>query len=102
MSPVVTFLVILSVLVNVALAAGFVIIGLQQGQTSVTIRANQITQCQEGNITRLQDIRIWNRLLALPPAAKPAARKEAAELAALVKAKDTPKNCTAIYAASSH
>lgn len=103
MSPVVTFLVVLSVLVNVAVAIGFVFIAIGLGRNSSNLRADQVTQCQESNVVRVQDIAIWNRLLQVPPGASAGQKREAAELAALVKAKDTPKDCAQIYsAASSH
>jgi hypothetical protein len=58
--------------------------------------ASNIQQCQLANVTRQQDIAIWNRLLGTP-AKTAAAKAEIADLEHLVKVKDTPRNCASAY-----
>jgi hypothetical protein len=99
--PIITALVVVSVLVNVGLAVGFVFLALQSIGNGDSIRTSDVQQCEIANDTRVQDIAIWNRLLRLPAGASAASRSEAADLERLVKVKDTPRNCTAAYKAGS-
>jgi hypothetical protein len=59
---------------------------------------DNIRQCEQANVSRSQDIAIWNRLLNVKPLPKsPAALAEIADLERLVKVKDTPRDCAAAY-----
>ena len=105
----ITILVTVSVVVNVILAIAFVgiaLYGVHLGDVNAKlgrqIHDSQVVSCRYSNTTRVQDIAIWNRLLTLTPAQKAsetaAAKAEVADLERLVRAKDTPVNCTALYA----
>lgn len=89
------------VILTVLLAAGFVITGIAAIANSNSIRANEIRQCQLANVTRQQDIAIWNRLLNVSPAARkaetPAQRAEVKDLERLVAVKDSPRDCNAAF-----
>lgn len=97
----ITVLVVISVTVNLVLAAAFVFLAIQQGNNSRAIHNSQVAACRTSNQIRLQDIAIWNRLLTVSPAQRAqqdqAARAEVRELEHLVAVKDTPVNCAAIY-----
>lgn len=66
-------------------------------QVTAAQQASNIQQCQPANVTRGQDIAIWNRLLQVPPTVSAAAKAEVAQLEHLVQVKDTPRDCTAAY-----
>jgi hypothetical protein len=69
----------------------------ESNQRNITAQhTSNIQQCQLANVTRIQDIAIWNRLLKVSPTSA-AAKAEIAELNHLVKVKDTPRNCVAAY-----
>ena len=61
------------------------------------IRASDIRQCQLSNISRGQDIAIWNRLLTIPASATAAQKAEVAALERLVHVKDKPRDCAAAF-----
>lgn len=68
--------------------------------TITQLHASNVSACRQGNVTRRQDIAIWNKFLGdlAPPAARTG--KVSAELAGinkLIRVKDTPHNCAAIY-----
>lgn len=62
--------------------------------------ASNVQQCQLANVTRGQDIAIWNLFLAdLAPAAArtPKVTAELAKVNQLIKVKDTPRDCASAY-----
>jgi hypothetical protein len=63
--------------------------------------ASEISVCRQANVNRREDIAIWNRFLddIAPPDAKttPKVRVELAGLNRLIRLKDTPRNCVALY-----
>jgi len=88
------------VVIVVLLAGGGGYLAVQNHDNATANTRAEVAQCQEGNTTRLQDIAIWNKLLALPANATAAQKAEVSQLTALVKVKDTPKNCAVIYGTS--
>lgn len=69
----------------------------ESNQRNLTAQhTSNIRQCQLANMTRIQDIAIWNRLLKVSSASA-AVKAEVTELNHLVKVKDTPRNCVAAY-----
>jgi 4-alpha-glucanotransferase len=85
---------------SVVLVVLIVIVATLVNANSQNISAQQqqnIQQCQIANVTRLQDIAIWNRLLQVPASAPAAQKAEVADLEHLVKVKDTPRDCAAAY-----
>lgn len=95
---IITVLVVISVSVNLLLAAAFVVaLFFLTGR----IHESQIVTCHNANSARKQDIAIWNRLLRITPAeaAKEtsAQRQEVKDLKRLVHRKDTPVNCASLY-----
>lgn len=95
---VIVILVIISVAVNVLLAAAFIVaLFFVTGR----IHDSQVTTCHNANLARTQDIAIWNRALRITPAqaAKetPPQRQEVADLNRLVRRKDMQVNCAALY-----
>jgi hypothetical protein len=62
---------------------------------------SQISACRQANTNRAEDIAIWNQFLGdIAPAAAqtPKVKTELAEINKLIAVKDTPRNCTALYA----
>lgn len=65
--------------------------------------ASEISACRQANVNRVEDIAIWDRFLddIAPPAARakttPKVRAELAGLNRLIRLKDTPRNCVALY-----
>ena len=90
-------LLTVSVVVNLLLAAAGAFVVIRQLQLSGRIHDSQIQACEQSNSARRQDIAIWNRLLDVPGPKPRSARREIADLTRLVKAKDTPVNCAALY-----
>lgn len=101
-----------SVIINVLIAGAFVVLAViqvhqsrqlrdsqaEQKRLSDRIHASQIQSCEAGNANRLKDIAVWNRLLNVNRRAlSPSQRAEVDQLTALVRAKDTPVNCPALY-----
>jgi len=82
-----------------ALIVAVVTLLVQNSQRISAQHENNIRQCQLANITRGQDIAIWNRLLQVPPGTKVTAEQKAEikELEKLVKVKDTPRDCAAAF-----
>ena len=69
----------LAVAVVLILAAGIVVNGVQASNASDLARqvhATQVSTCQQGNVTRQQQIQIWDYVLAVPPATPPTAREK--------------------------
>ena len=65
--------------------------------TQATFHASVVQQCEISNVTRAQDIAIWNRLLKAPANATPAQKALVADLERLVQLKDAPRDCAAAY-----
>lgn len=86
---------------DLAFTGGLAYNTVRQNDIQASIRANDIRQCQLANVSRGQDIAIWNRLLTVSPEAakaETAAQKaEVADLERLVKVKDTPRDCAAAF-----
>jgi hypothetical protein len=93
---------------GLALAALVVIVAVLIFQISAVSASNtrlidaqarsNLQQCQLANVSRSQDIAIWNRLLTVsPPPKSAAALAELADLKRLVRIKDAPRNCAAAY-----
>lgn len=53
---------------------------------------NAVSSCQQSNVSRQEDIAVWNRILGTTPATA-AGRAEVADVKRLVKVKDTPHVC---------
>lgn len=90
----ITWLVVASVAINVVLAAAFVIVALV---LSNAIHASQLQSCHDANKTRIQDIAIWDRLLRVHGPTSESVRAEIDRLEYLVRVKDTPVDCAALY-----
>lgn len=88
-----------SAVVLTALTVVVVILVSQNSRNINSQQRNNVRQCQLANVTRQQDIAIWNRLLQLPAGMKATAAQKAeiAELEHLVKIKDTPRDCTQAF-----
>lgn len=108
MSPVITFLVVLSVAVNVALAVGFVVLAASQNaqNTANTARNAAVSAaehnsaliaCRSANVNRTQDSAVWAYLLQVPHTATAAHKAEIAHLRALVAAKNAIRDCATLY-----
>jgi hypothetical protein len=83
--------------IDLAVTAGLAYNTVRQNDVQNGIRASDIRQCQLANISRGQDIAIWNRLLTVPASATAATKAEVADLERLVKVKDTPRDCAAAF-----
>jgi hypothetical protein len=90
-------LLAVSVALDVALSVALGALALSQAHTSEAIHNSQVSACQQANVSRAEDIAIWNRLLRLPAGATSAQKSEVAELEKLVGVKDSPRNCAALY-----
>ena len=92
---------VISFAVDLAVTGGLAYTTVRQNSVQDGIRASDITQCRLANVSRQQDIAIWNRLLAIPPAAAKAEtaaqRAEVADLERLVRVKDAPRDCNAAF-----
>ena len=110
-----------SLALDVALTAGVTVAAVQSGDASsraadasahaaaavtqlraiqAASHANQLAACQQANVNRTQDAAVLNQLLAdlAPPAVRtPEVEAELAVLNRLIKAKDTPHDCAAVY-----
>jgi hypothetical protein len=96
-----TTAVIISVCLDLLITAAFAWNTIRVNNAEDATHASNLQQCQLANVTRQQDIAIWRQFLAdLAPAAAgtPKAAAELAEVNALVKVKDTPRDCTSAYA----
>lgn len=87
-------LVVISVTVNVVLAAAFVVaLFFITGR----IHNSQLDACHTSNGARHQDIAIWQILIDHPASAAAAERNRQDHLAQRVAAKDRQVNCAALY-----
>jgi hypothetical protein len=93
---------VVSFCLDLLITAGFGWNTIRVNDTQNASRASDVRQCQLANVTRAQDIAIWNRVLAdrAPAAGTPKAAAELARVNHLIKVKDTPRDCTAAYRAA--
>jgi hypothetical protein len=92
--------VIISICLDLLITAGFGWNTIRVNGAESAAHASDIQQCQAANAARGQDIAIWRQFLAdLAPAAAgtPKTTAELAQINALVKVKDTPRDCTSAY-----
>jgi hypothetical protein len=100
--------VIISVCLDLLITAGFAWNTIRVNDAQNASRAiqnashaSQITACQQANVNRGQDAAVLNQILAdvAPPAARtPKVEAELAVLDRLIRVKDAPRNCAALYA----
>jgi len=81
------------------LTAGIVIVAVQASRASDLARqvhATQISNCQQGNVTRAQQIQIWDYVLAVPPSTPPNAqqKKIRADFKTFVHRVFAPRDCS--------
>jgi hypothetical protein len=98
----------ISLFLDVCLTVGVTIAAIQSGDASARasstvtqLHASQVSACQQANVNRAQDIAIWNTFLdqLSPPAARtPAVTAKLAVINAAIRVKDTPRDCTKLYA----
>lgn len=96
-----------SLVLDVALTIGVTVAAVQSGDASrraaatvTQLHASELSACRQANVNRVQDIAIWNQLLAdlaPPPARTVKVRAELAVLSRLIAVKDTPRDCTSLY-----
>ena len=67
-------------------------------QVQAAIHANQVAACAKANADRKRDAAVWHVILKAPPHASAAVRAELVILAGLVRRKDAPRDCAALYA----
>jgi hypothetical protein len=67
-------------------------------QVQAAIHANQVAACAKANADRRRDAAVWKVVLKAPPHASAAVRAELVILAGLVRRKDAPRDCAALYA----
>lgn len=97
----ITYIWITSAILNALFLASIVVLGLLYNHNSTALHNSSVSQCQQNNMNRREDIAIWNQFLGdLAPPGTPQTAKVRAELAqinALIKVKDTPRNCVKAY-----
>lgn len=98
---VITYIWITSAILNVLFLASIVLLGLLYNHNSTALHNSSVSQCQANNTNRREDVAIWNQFLGdLAPPGAPQTAKVKAELAqiyALIRVKDTPRNCVKAY-----
>jgi outer membrane murein-binding lipoprotein Lpp len=92
---------LLAVVVVVLLLAGIIINAVQASKANDLARQvheTQVSNCQQSNVTRVQQIQIWDYVLAVPPATPPTAaqRKIRADFKAYVHRVFAPRDCDKI------
>jgi hypothetical protein len=97
-----------SLFLDVCLTVEVTVAAVQSGDASsraagtvTQLHASQVSACQLANVNRAQDIAIWDTFLAelAPPAARtPAVKAKLAVINAAIRVKDTPRDCTRLYA----
>jgi hypothetical protein len=100
----ITIVWITSAILNVVFLASIVVLGVGNSNNaaelhrqSVALRTANVSQCQQNNQNRAQDIVIWN-LVEKPTSERNAAtEKKFALLKQLVGVKDAPRNCVKVY-----
>lgn len=92
---------IVSFCLDLLITAGFGWNTIRVNDTQAASHQSDVRQCQVANVTRAQDIAVWNRFLAdlAPAAATPKVAAELAQINQLVKVKDTLRDCDAAYSA---
>lgn len=89
---------------DLLITAGFGYNTVRVNETQNASHANQVAACRQANVNRAEDVAIWNQFLTdlAPPAARTAkVRAELAGIYRLIRIKDKPRNCTAVYRLSS-
>ena len=91
---------VVSFCLDLAVTGGLAYNTVRVNDTQDASHASEISACRQANVNRGQDIAIWNKFLGdlAPPSARTG--KVAAELAGinhLIRIKDTPRNCVALY-----
>lgn len=84
---------IASVVLDICLSVAVIFLGVGVISSQNTAHQNTVTACQAANVSRQEDIAIWNRLLTVPGTPSAAQAKEIKELEHLVAVKDTPRTC---------
>lgn len=96
-----TMIWLLAFAVVLILAAGIVVNAVRASNAADLARQvhdTQVATCQQGNATRLQQIQIWDYVLAVPPAKPPSAQEQKirADFKAYVHRVFAPRNCSKI------
>lgn len=98
---VITGIWIVSAVLNILFLGSIVVLALLYGNNTTALHNANVSQCEQNNVGRQQDIAIWNQFLGdiVPPSAKLSAKQqqELDQINALIKIKDTPRNCVAVY-----
>ena len=92
---------VLAAAVVLLLTAGIVVNAVRASNASDLARqvhATQVSTCQQGNVTRLQQLQIWDYVLAVPPTKPPTAREKAvrADFKGFVHRVFAPRDCSKI------
>ena len=97
----------ISLVLDVALTIGVTVAAFEannaSGKASATItqlHASNLAACRQTNMNRGQDTAVWNKLLAdlAPPKARTRkVRRELSGINKLIRIKDSPHDCTAVY-----
>lgn len=100
-AQVITFIWVTSAVLNVVFLASIVVLAIVTGHNTTALHNSSVSQCQQNNVGRRQDIAIWNQFLGdiAPPSVPrtPKVKAELAQINALIKTKDTPRNCVRVY-----
>jgi hypothetical protein len=98
---VITSIWITSAILNVLFLGSIVVLGLLYSSNSTALHNSSVSQCQQNNTNRREDIAIWNQFLGdiAPPSVQktPKIKMELDQINALIKIKDTPRDCVQIY-----
>lgn len=93
-----------SLALDVCLTIGVAVATIQSSDASsrasstvTQLHSSNISACRQANVSRGEDIAIWDRLLKVPAGVPAAARAEVADLERLVGVKDKPRDCNALY-----
>ena len=96
---VITAIWIVSAVLNVLFMASIVWLAVLYSSNSNALKNDNVSQCEQNNTGRQQDIAIWNLLLDQPRSKPltPQQQQTFNTLKWLVKIKDTPRNCVKVY-----
>lgn len=93
---------VVSLCLDLLITAGFGYNTVRVNGAQDATHTSEVSACQQANVNRAEDIAIWNRFLGdiAPPGAPQTAKVKAelAEINKLIKTKDMPRNCVALYA----
>jgi hypothetical protein len=87
----------ISVTLDVLLSVFLIITAANQGSISSRTNAALVSSCQQSNINKANDIRLWNATLAADHPATAAGKATLAEQHILVNVRDKQVNCIARY-----